>query len=81
MTVLARGHTLTVTERLPQLTDILPSAGGPVPQTLSPEAFTQKFKPLLKLKPQCRYFVRFQERTELVAPRKAVDGVFYMMRR
>lgn len=79
LTVLARGRTLTVIDRAPQLAQVLPELSGAGPQTYSPEAFQQVFRPLLSRKPDCRYFIKFQERTELVAPRRAAGQIFYLM--
>lgn len=81
MTVLATGRALTIKTGSPELTAMAGQLSGSasVGQSMSPDSFERTFRPLLRLKPNCRYFIKFQERTDLVAPRRAADRVFYLM--
>lgn len=81
MTVTARDSSITIEGSTPQLEALLGKLGrsyGSV-QTTSLTSFRQTFQPVLTMQPNCRYFIRFQERTALVAPRKAAGQVFYLM--
>jgi hypothetical protein len=81
MTVLAAGRTLTIKSGSPALTAMAGQLAGNVSvgQAMSPDSFERTFSPLLAQKKYCRYFIRFQERTELLAPRRAADRVFYLI--
>jgi hypothetical protein len=81
MTVLASGRNITVVEGSAELQRVSGGLGGQasIGRSYSPESFVHAFSPLLRSQPQCRYFVKFQERTELVAPRRAVGSIFYLM--
>jgi hypothetical protein len=81
MTVLATGKALTIKAGSPELTAMggQLARGAGVGQSMSPDGFERTFSPLLRLKPTCRYFIKFEERTDLVAPRRAAGRVFYLM--
>lgn len=81
MTVLAAGRTLTIKAGSPELTAMAGQLARSVAvgQSMSPEYFERTFSPLLTQKKDCRYFIRFQERTELLAPRRAAGSVFYLI--
>ena len=81
MLVVATGRTLTIKAGSPALSAMEGRLAGSVSvgQSLSPDNFERTFRPLLTQKPNCRYFIRFQERTELLAPRRAADRVFYLI--
>lgn len=81
MAVLAQGRTLTITSGSPELTAMVGQLNGSAAtgQSMSPESFERTFRPLLTQKPNCRYFIKFREKTELLAPRRAADRVFYLM--
>lgn len=47
-------------------------------QDLSLDGFKAAFRPLTRIKPECRYTLGFAEKTLLAAPRKAVEQSFYL---
>lgn len=81
MTVLAVGQSIRIVEGSPDLEKLAAALPGHVGvgQAFSPDGFERAFMPLLNRQPQCRYYIKFQERTELVAPRRAAGRVFYLM--
>jgi hypothetical protein len=81
MTVLAVGQSIRIVEGSPDLEKLAATLPGKVGvgQAFSPDGFERSFAPLLQRQPQCRYYIKFQERTELVAPRRAAGRVFYLM--
>lgn len=81
MTVLAQDSSITVVESGPELQKLLGGLNLSLDsvRSSSPSSFLRAFQPLLSQQPNCRYYIKFNERTALVAPRKAAGQVFYLM--
>jgi len=81
MAVQASGRSITITQGTPDLARVVADLGveASVGHVYSPETFQRAFSPLLSRQPQCRFYIRFEERTELVAPRRAAGSIFYLM--
>jgi hypothetical protein len=79
-TVIATDGNISFNESNPELEEVLKMIGRPFQsvRSLSLEEFASAFSPITQKKPDCRYTLRFIEKTSLVHARDAARFAFYL---